>query len=322
MNDQEFSRLIEKYQKGLLTGEEKMRLDKWFDAQETSNIIWSENDEVRLKSEILRKLKTDHRSITPQRTTPLNVAWRIAASIVLLASLTYLVTQYAGDAGGQSEEIVTLQGSSSGEISKVVLADGTLVWLKGNSTLTYPSHFVGNTRKVSLQGEALFEVAKDANHPFTIQCGDLTTTVLGTSFNIKTVERNIEVVVLTGKVSLTSTTDKNGIVVLPNDKAIYDGQHRQLAIVKSAATEKVAVVTGTAYSMYFEDTQIKEVIRKIEGKFDVKVSTSNPKMGNCLITADFTDQSLERTMRIISEVLGFEYEINNNSVVLRGTGCD
>ena len=98
--------------------------------------------------------------------------------------------------------------------------------------------------------------------------------------------------------------------------------YKQLAIVKSAATEKVAVVTGTAYSMYFEDTQIKEVIRKIEGKFDVKVLTSNPKMGNCLITADFTDQSLERTMRIISEVLGFEYEINNNSVVLRGTGCD
>jgi len=274
---------------------------------------------VRLKNEILGKLKTDHRSIAPQRTKSFDVAWRIAASIILLASLTYLVTQYAG---GRSEKIVTLQGSSSGEISKVVLADGTLVWLKGNSTLTYPSHFVGDTRKVSLQGEALFEVAKDANHPFTIQCGDLTTTVLGTSFNIKTVEGNIEVVVLTGKVSLTSTTDKKGIVVLPNDKAIYNGQHRQLAIVKSATAEKVAVVTGTAYSMHFEDTQIKEVIHKIEGKFDVKVLTSNPKMGNCLITADFTDQSLERTMRMISEVLGFEYEINNNLVVLRGTGCD
>lgn len=319
MNDQEFSRLIEKYQKGLLTGEEKMRLDKWFDAQETSNISWSENDEETLKNEILRKLKTDHRSIAPQRTRSLNVAWRIAASIVLLASLTYLVAQYAG---GRSEKIATLQHSSSGEINKVVLADGTLVWLKGNSTLTYPSHFAGDTRNVTLQGEALFEVAKDANHPFIIQCGDLMTTVLGTSFNIKTVEKNIEVVVLTGKVSLTSTTDKQGIVVLPNDKAVYNGQHKQLAIVKSAATEKVAVVTGTAYSMYFEDTQIKEVIRKIEGKFDVKVLTSNPKMGNCLITADFTDQSLERTMRIISEVLGFEYEINNNSVVLRGTGCD
>ena len=320
MNDQEFSRLIEKYQKGLLTSKEKMLLDEWFDtmSNESGHASWGKQEQVMLKNKILRKIKANDRSATPVRTIYTG-AWRAAAAIALLVSASYFIWQYNRETPAN---LPPMEASSSGDINKVLLADGTLVWLKGNSKLTYPPHFDGATRQVSLEGEALFEVAKDHAHPFTIQCGDLITTVLGTSFNIKAVDRNIEVVVLTGKVSLTSTTDKKGIVVLPNEKAIYNGRQKQLAIVETAASEKVAAVTGTAYSMDFEDTQIREVIRRIEGKFDVKVMTSDPKVGNCLITADFTDQSLERTLSMISQVHGFEYEIKDNTVLLKGKGCE
>jgi len=179
------------------------------------------------------------------------------------------------------------------------------------------------TPDVTLLGEALFEVTKDPSHPFVIQCGELTTTVLGTSFNIKSREKNIEVVVLTGKVSLTSASDKEGIVVLPNEKAVYNGLNKQLVKVETVKkAEKIAAVASTEYRMDFDDTRMGEIIRRIEGKFNVTVTMSDPKLGNCMITADFTDQSLDMTFNMISQALGFEYEINGNQISLRGTGCE
>ncbi len=323
MDDLEFSRLIEKYQKGLLSGKEKELVEEWFETMGNEEVQnpWIEKDKVRLKNKILSEIRVDSKSISNGSffKNGFRSAYRIAASITLLAIFTFLIWQYASV---KPLEIVTLQTTTSGNINKIILADGSLVWLKGNSTLTYPSGFSGDMRRVSLQGEALFEVAKDPKHPFIIQCGDLITTVLGTSFNIKSTKENIEVVVLTGKVSLTSATDKQGIIVLPNQKAVYNGQQKELAKSETAIEEKSAAVTGTAYSMNFEDTRMKEIISRIEGKFDVQVSMSDAKLGNCMITADFTDQSLDRTLNMISQALGLKYEIKDKTIILQGTGCD
>lgn len=317
MNDREFGCLIEKYQKGQLSDKEKKTLDKWFESMGNENVTepWADDDKQRLKAKILSSMKPDKKSVFMNK---LQGIYRVAASIILLATLAYMVSQYAG----MNQKITIQQATSSAEINKVILPDGSLVWLKGNSRLNFPTAFSGNTRNVSLQGEALFEVAKDPAHPFVIQCGDLITTVLGTSFNIKTTQENIEVVVLTGKVSLTSVTDKQGLIVLPNQKAVYSGQQKQLVKMDSAGEEKVAAIKGTEYNMEFEDTPMKEIIKRIEGKFNVKVHTRDPMLNNCMVTGNFTDQSLEGTINIISQALSFEYEIMDGSILLKGAGCE
>lgn len=318
MNDQEFGRLIEKYQKGALSDSEKILFDKWFNELGNTGVkeTWTTEDKQILKSRILDEIRATKAPVSINR---FGGMYRIAASLLLLATLSYIIWQYS--VSGQMD-VTTQNATSSTTINKVILPDGSLVWLKGKSRLNYPSAFSGNTRNVSLQGEALFEVAKDPQHPFIIQCGDLTTTVLGTSFNIKSSEKNIEVVVLTGKVSLTSATDQEGIVVLPNQKAVYDGQQRHLAKIKTAIEEKEAAVKGTEYDMEFEDTPMREIIDRIKGKFNVEVQVSDPKLGNCMITADFTDQSLEKTVNLISQALGFAYEIEDRKVILKGAGCE
>jgi ferric-dicitrate binding protein FerR (iron transport regulator) len=215
-----------------------------------------------------------------------------------------------------------LAANSTGSIAKVFLPDGTLVWLKGHSTLTYPSDLSGKTRNVTLQGEALFEVAKDAKHPFIIRCGELTTTVLGTSFNIKSGKDSIEVIVLTGKVSLTTIHDTRGVTVAPGGKVVYNGRKRSISSVAPVHDEKVLAVRGTEYSMNFEDVRMNEILARIKKKFGVGISTSDPRLENCKITADFSDQSLEKTLSMLSQALQFEFEINENHVYLRGKGCD
>ncbi len=74
--------------------------------------------------------------------------------------------------------------------------------------------------------------------------------------------------------------------------------------------------------MHFEDTRMDEIVQRVEGKFDVDIYLENKDIGNCMVSADFTDQSLPLTLSIISEALGFQYDINGNHIVIRGNGCN
>lgn len=327
MDESEFRQLIEKYQEGLLSGHEKALLDEWFDALGKNNTPggWMIEDKIKLRHKILQQIRKERiLSAGAFQRAPLSPEWpwrnifRAAASFLLLLTISFLVWQFAG--GSRPEK----EAATPGEVRKIILADGSIVWLKGKSTLTYPEEFTGNDRSVTLLGEALFEVARDVEHPFTIQCGDLVTTVLGTSFNIREKEENIEVIVLTGKVLLTSENDKSGLIVLANEKAVYGVVEKRLTKVDVVIgeDETTAAVVGTEYSMDYEDTRMNEIIRRIEGKFDMKITMQDPKLGNCMITANFTGQSLERTLNMMSQALGFDYEIKDNTVILRGGGCN
>lgn len=334
MDELEFNRLIEKYQRGLLSGREKELLDEWFESMEvnTHPVSWTKEDKVELKHKILKQIEVGKKKKvfffdrgTPRSfsTGMLSNAFKAAAFVLLVVAFSYVVWQF-GDIN-KPKVVTTLQASAFRVINKVMLADGSIVWLKPNSTLTYPEEFAGE-RHVILQGEALFEVAKNPNRKFIIQCGELTTTVLGTSFNIKANEKDIEVIVLTGKVSLTSKNDVQEVIVLPNERAVYNRKEKQIAKVKTEVEKKEktfgSVATGTEYRMYFEDTRLEEVIMRIESKFDVKIEMENEKLGNCMITANFTGQSLERTLSMIAQALGIEYEMKDRIIALHGSGCN
>ena len=221
MNEFEFSRLVEKYKKGLLSDNEKKALDKWLEEMHGDDKNeFSREAKIQLKGKILNKIRSHahkgHNYIPALG--PIKI-YKIAAS-VLLAVFSFMTWFYVHN---KNSEISIVEVVVSDGIKKVILPDKTIVWLKGNSALNYPSHFSDVTRDVTLKGEALFEVTKDPKHPFIIHCGDLKTTVLGTSFNVKTLGEKIEVVVLTGKVSLSSSIDTEGIVVLPKQRIVYGG---------------------------------------------------------------------------------------------------
>ena len=327
MDDLEFKRLIEKYQQGLLTDEEKRLVDEWFASigNQQHDEQWTPSRERKLGERIISSIGVEeNRPVLISDRAPsrrhLRMAYRIAASVLIVAC-AYVGWQYSIEQSDPpSMETVA---STTGGVKKVVLPDHSIVWLKGNSSLTYPQSFDGTARRVSLSGEALFEVTRNPSFPFVIECGDLLTTVLGTSFNIRTIDRDIEVLVLTGKVALTSKTDEKGIVVLPNEKALYSTTKKQIAKVQPAAPERETreVIKGTEYAMNFENTGMAEVIRRIEGKYDVHIVAEDQTLKNCLITADFTDESLERTLDMISQALNISYNRTQREIVLRGAGC-
>jgi transmembrane sensor len=145
---------------------------------------------------------------------------------------------------------ITYNGKTTGELiyntltttpgeqsPPVTLSDGTRVWLNAASSIRYPVEFTGDTRTVTVTGEAYFEVAKDAAKPFYVQVRDLTVAVLGTDFNINayTDEPAIRTTLLTGSVK----------VLLPAgaDRLLLPGQQDQAAVgAKRAATDRGAAV--------------------------------------------------------------------------------
>lgn len=322
MNEFGFDRLIELYKKDQLTQEEKKLVDDWFNSVDTGmNSPLTDADKDRLKDKLLHRIKPSantHPVDLEDSTLTKAGNWKwlkIAASLLVVSLIGFGAWRLQSN----SNDLRTY--TSNGTTTKVSLPDGSLVWLKGTSSLEAPSAFAGNTRNVTLQGEALFEVAKDPRHPFIIQCGHATTTVLGTSFNLKSSPERVELTVLTGKVSFTSAKDTQGKVVLPNEKAIYDEATSVISKETLAVEEKKATTDGTEYEMIFNDVPMDEVVRRIEEKFDVTISFGNEDLRKCKIRANFSDQSLENTLDLIGQAVGLRYTISGSTVQLTGEGC-
>jgi ferric-dicitrate binding protein FerR (iron transport regulator) len=207
------------------------------------------------------------------------------------------------------------------QTTKVILPDGTLVWLKKDAVLDYSDDLVGRKREVTLQGEGLFEIARDPSRPFVIHCGKYIATAIGTSFNIKSANDRIELTVLTGRVRLAYEND-SAIIVNPSQHVILK-VHEVLQQKTLAPEQALKVVSAnTGYDMHFEDTQMREIVKRIESKFDVTINIDDKTLLDCMISADFTDQSLPVTLTMISQALGTTYTVVGDEVTITGVGCD
>ncbi len=320
MQKSDFDQLMERYVTGQVSEQERKKIEAWLDVMKTednTDLELSDEDEARIFQKLTSSQTTvdDVVALHPKRKARLD-RWmlRIAASLVIVSIVSYTAWYFTASTENQLEVV------SKNGIEKIILNDGSLVWMRGESKVMYYEKQNDGARYTTFEGEALFEVVKDASHPFIVQCGDVKVKVLGTSFSIKTNPEHVELTVLTGKVNLSSSTNMEGIDVLPQEKVIYksNGEFEKL----STNQQEIASITkNTDYNMQFTNNEMHDVIEKIESKFNVSVKLSDKNIRDCKITADFTDQSLEKSLQLITEVLDVTYSIKDNTVTITGTGC-
>ena len=303
MNSEDFEKLLDLYLKGRLPATQKAEMEKVLDEYKKPGgpaLEFSPQDAERLWKRI------DERTGAEKPTR--SWSWIPMAAALLVATFTALFALFWN------------ASENPQQANKTILPDGTIVWLREGAALTsYP--FSGTRRDVSLIGEALFEVSHDPARPFTIHCGKYTASVIGTSFNIKASDSIVELTVLTGKVKLASTTSAESVTVSSRQHVIFS-ERKGLERKPDPKVEEIEqVLANTQYNMHFEDTRMSDIVKRVEGKFDVTVHVQNDRLLNCMISADFTDQSLSTTLTMISEALGVDYEISGSSVTLRGAGC-
>jgi transmembrane sensor len=162
----------------------------------------------------------------------------------------------------------------------VMLPDGTNVWLNSESSLTFPVVFKGLTRKVSLKGEAYFEVAKNKQMPFIVHTDNTDVKVLGTHFNVHAYkdDNNVKTTLLEGSVRLSSASSST--LLTPGEQGITDA-------VSGSITQKRVninqVMAWKAGYFVFRDDDIHDIMKQISRWYDVEVVyegyTTNMKFG-------------------------------------------
>lgn len=158
---------------------------------------------------------------------------------------------------GSIAETHTLSTPKGGQY-QLVLPDGSKVWLNALSSITYPTAFVGKDRKVSIVGEAFFEIAKDKEKPFIVQANNEKITVLGTSFNVNAYkdESVVRTSLLEGAVTI------NGRILKPGE-AYCNGE-----IMKANLEQELAWKEGL---FNFEGADFPQVMRQLERWYDIQV---------------------------------------------------
>jgi transmembrane sensor len=150
---------------------------------------------------------------------------------------------------------------------KVKLPDGTQVWLNAGSSITYPTSFQGDTRKVELIGEGYFEVAKMPSKRFIVKVGESSINVLGTHFNINAYANEGKMVTTLLEGSVLVKTINDSVQLKPGQKAEVVADK---SLTVSRANTDVAVA-WTFQSFRFQDAPIPDVMREIARWYDIKV---------------------------------------------------
>ena len=197
-----------------------------------------------------------------------------------------------------------------GGIYAVRLSDGTKVWLNSKSSLKYPVKFSGNTRDVTLEGEAYFEVSKNPHSPFTVKTKSGNVTVLGTHFNVSAYQedKKFETTLAEGKVKISqiSKTEKNESVILkPGQQASVHNE-----------TIKVAEVDPYGYSawkdgkFYFENENLKSILDKMERWYNFNVRFEQKSLEQIKFTGIvLKDQPIDQFLDIIRKTSNVKYKI-------------
>ena len=202
---------------------------------------------------------------------------------------------------------------------RLVLGDGTKVWLNSASSLNYPVQFAEKERCVELDGEAYFEVTPDPERPFIVKSGGVQTRVLGTAFNFSAYrgENASTITLLTGKVAVSAPGHAER-VLLPGQQLKYDAENRKTVIKEVDAEDFVVWKDGL---FLFNDCGLEEIIPRLSRWYGVTFHYDREKFGDLkfyIKTRRYED--IGTILNLLKLTENVTYSIEGNEVTLYRTG--
>jgi transmembrane sensor len=274
----------------------------------------------------LKKIWDDSRQLAQTTTVDENSAWqrfqqrihpapvrhtafgwmRIAASVIIIAGIG-LLAYWALNDRAKEMTIVAQQ-----TVLNDTLPDGSVVTVNKGSSISYLSKFKGETRQVALKGEAFFNVKPNKEKPFKISVNDVQITVVGTSFNIKNINGNTEVVVETGIVKVTGAGKT--IELKANEKVVVDARDSVLA--KEEVSDQLYKYYRTK-EFVCDDTPLWKLVEVINEAYQSHVVIGNPALKDMSLTTTFHNESLEQVLNVISITFDIKVIKEGNSIILQ-----
>lgn len=198
----------------------------------------------------------------------------------------------------------TISTPNGGEY-KIVLSDGTKVWLNAATVLQYPTSFRERTeRRVKLvSGEAYFEVAKDKNHPFIVVSRNQNLRVLGTHFNINTYDEHVKTTLLEGSVNLKSIMRADSVQLKPGEESVTNGVYFR----KRPASIGINMAWKNG-KIKFSNADLRSILGEAERWYDIRVEYDyNP---NIHLTGGISRKSSLATLLKLLQMSGINFTLN------------
>ena len=210
---------------------------------------------------------------------------------------------------GQSAEVKynTLIVPRGGEFS-LELADGTRVWLNTESKLRYPVAFTGEERRVEMDGEVYFEVAKNREKPFVVTVNGVDIRVLGTSFNVSAYQEEVVTTLVEGKVQLKKGNEQ--VILSPNQQAIWSDD--EFRVKQVDARNYVLWKEGI---FYFEDVDLETILDDMARWYNVNVFYMNPALKEMKFSVEIRRYGdINEILRRIGQTKRVKFEIKDRTI--------
>ncbi len=319
--------LIKSILDGTATNAEEAKLKEWLE-EDTSH--------VELLSELRERWQKEYQLHSPSKTDaayqqfkkrlanpklntatviPFKQLMTIAATVLLL--LTAGLYYYFHELRTPEVRMIT-KATHVDQRASILLPDGTSVRLNIGSSLTFPEVFGTAARNVELTGEAFFEVSKDPKRPFTITSGEVKTTVLGTTFNIRAyANENIDVTVKEGKVSVSSANASETLI--HGEQALFNRSN--LSLTKSKVN--IEKHLGWTYpTLIFDLIPFEEVIEQLGRWYHLEITYKGTFDDSCLIRGTYKNMGITRILSGLQHVVDFEFENKEpNQLIINSKGC-
>ena len=193
------------------------------------------------------------------------------------------------------------------------LPDGSIAYLNSGSTLSYPSSYDAEERRVTLVGEAYFSVKHDPAHPFIVSVSHdrLRVKVLGTEFNNRAYEKEnvVQTTLVSGSVNIVVKEDKrktNERNLYPSEKAVYDLTDKTLEVINVDVESEIAWKEGR---LVFKETPLPEVLRCLANFYNVDFNVMDPVLDSYRFTGTFNNRQLSQILDYLRISSRIDYSI-------------
>ena len=196
---------------------------------------------------------------------------------------------------------------------RIVLADGSEVWVNSESELVYPVRFVGKKRVVRLKGEAYFKVQADADHPFVVEANGVEVAAVGTEFNVNSrKEKVVESVLVKGRVGVENGTSQ--VMLKPNQLAVCDVETSGI-VVKEVDIRKY--IDWTNGDFVFSDDRLEDVMNKLVLWYDCDVVYADEELKEIRLSGDMKRYGeVEEFLHFLKISTGAHFSVKNKTIVV------
>jgi len=313
------------YQNGQLSDAEKKIIDDWFDAKMDELSLAANHTPItvaKLEQQLFANIKQAIHQDRLKKNWSKNGWLQMACTVMILCGLSFFIL--SDQLKNKTEAPTTWQSYSTlkAEVKKMVLPDGTIIWMNAETKIRLSPDFgTSNSRKLHLDyGEAYFEVKRDTLKPFSITTQQFVTTVLGTSFNIKSYPelKSYQVAVATGKVKVDCHTAGKTI-------QLSSGLLKDQVLTYNLDTKKTGIMLQdvahliewkSKRSLNFENLTLAQIAAELSRQYNIKVQISGTQQSGKTYHLQLEHQPLQRLLKQIVLKTGISYQLSNQVLIL------